>query len=220
MFSVIRRHISYANVVATLALVFAMSGGALAAKHYLVNSTKQINPKVLKKLTGQSGRNGATGATGPSGLAGSPGKEGPAGREGAQGPGAREITVSLPASATPSFTPVGGAFGINLEAKCEEKVSHAVVLKMNYTSTSTLEDLQTGFESIGGGPTKVQNTQYTASATATPAFWDELEATEKTSIERFEGNFTSPRMIATESYLAKAGPSGKCEAAIGWTPAS
>jgi hypothetical protein len=28
-----RRHLNYANVVATLALVFAMSGGALAASH-------------------------------------------------------------------------------------------------------------------------------------------------------------------------------------------
>lgn len=46
-----RRHISYANVAATLALVLSMSGGALAASHYLINSTKQINPKVLKTLT-------------------------------------------------------------------------------------------------------------------------------------------------------------------------
>jgi hypothetical protein len=46
-----RRHVTYANVTATLALVFAMSGGALAAKHYLVNSTKQISPKVLGALT-------------------------------------------------------------------------------------------------------------------------------------------------------------------------
>jgi hypothetical protein len=30
-----RRHLSYANVVATLALVFAMTGGAFAASHYL-----------------------------------------------------------------------------------------------------------------------------------------------------------------------------------------
>ena len=71
MFSAIHRRLSYANVVATLALVFAMSGGALAAKHYLVNSTKQINPKVLRKLKGQNGRNGGTGATGPGGAAGS-----------------------------------------------------------------------------------------------------------------------------------------------------
>ncbi|MFI4990826.1 MAG: hypothetical protein ACHQHO_07930 [Solirubrobacterales bacterium] len=41
---------NYANVVATLALVFAMSGGALAAKHYLLSSPKQISPKVLKSF--------------------------------------------------------------------------------------------------------------------------------------------------------------------------
>jgi hypothetical protein len=29
----IQRHLSYANVVATLALVFAMGGSAMAAKH-------------------------------------------------------------------------------------------------------------------------------------------------------------------------------------------
>jgi hypothetical protein len=46
----IRRNLSYANVTATLALVFAMSGGALAAKHYLLSSTKQISPKVLNSL--------------------------------------------------------------------------------------------------------------------------------------------------------------------------
>ena len=175
MFSAIQRRFTYANVVATLALVFAMSGGALAAKHYLVNSTKQINPKVLKKLRGQRGGRGATGATGAAGAAGSAGKEGPAGREGPQGPGARELTVSLAASATPSFTPVGGAFGINLEAECEEKVSHAVVLKMNYTSTTALQDIQTDFASIGGGATKVENQEFAASATSTPAFWVELE---------------------------------------------
>jgi len=47
-----RRRFSYANVAATLALVFSMSGGALAANHYLINSTKQIKPSVLKKLKG------------------------------------------------------------------------------------------------------------------------------------------------------------------------
>jgi hypothetical protein len=49
-----RRHLSYANVTATLALVFAMTGGALAANHYLLTSTKQISPKVLKQLTNQT----------------------------------------------------------------------------------------------------------------------------------------------------------------------
>ncbi|HWF31498.1 MAG TPA: hypothetical protein VG188_02960 [Solirubrobacteraceae bacterium] len=45
-----RKHLTYANVTATLALVFAMSGGALAAKHYLVTKTTQISPTVLKSF--------------------------------------------------------------------------------------------------------------------------------------------------------------------------
>jgi len=81
----IRRHLSYANVVATLALVFTMSGGALAASHYLINSTKQINPKVLTKLKGNIGKTGATGATGSTGAIGATGPAGPKGGQGVQG---------------------------------------------------------------------------------------------------------------------------------------
>jgi len=80
MNSSIRRHLSYANVTATLALVFAMSGGAMAAKHYLINSTGQINPKVLKALRGRTGRPGLTG------IEGQPGPAGPAGAPGPSGP--------------------------------------------------------------------------------------------------------------------------------------
>jgi hypothetical protein len=82
-----RKRLSYANVTATLALVFAMSGGALAANHYLITSTKQINPSVLKKLTGKPGPGGPAGATGPGGPAGATGPGGPAGATGPQGPG-------------------------------------------------------------------------------------------------------------------------------------
>jgi hypothetical protein len=77
-----RRRLSYANVAATLALVFSMSGGALAASHYLINATKQINPKVLKKLKGATGHTGKEGPPGPSG------KEGAVGPGGAPGPSA------------------------------------------------------------------------------------------------------------------------------------
>jgi hypothetical protein len=80
-----RKRLSYANVTATLALVFAMSGGALAANSYLINSTKQINPKVLKKLTGKPGKNGAAGANGANGAAGATGPQGPKGAEGPKG---------------------------------------------------------------------------------------------------------------------------------------
>ena len=87
MFS-IRRHMSYANVIATLALLFAMSGGALAASHYLITSTKQIKPSVLASLKGKNGANGAQGAQGaqgPAGLAGSPGAAGGKGDTGTAG---------------------------------------------------------------------------------------------------------------------------------------
>jgi len=83
-----RRHLSYANVAATLAVVISMSGGALAADHYLINSTKQISPKVIKKLTGKRG---------PSGREGAQGKEGKEGKEGrqAQIPGIAWTRLSL-----------------------------------------------------------------------------------------------------------------------------
>jgi hypothetical protein len=79
----VRRRLNYANVTATLALFFALSGGALAAKHYLVNSTKQISPKVLKALQGKAGAAGAQGKEGPIGKEGPAGKEGSKGKEGA-----------------------------------------------------------------------------------------------------------------------------------------
>jgi hypothetical protein len=72
--------LTYANVATTLALVVATTGGTLAATHYhyLITSTKQISPKVLKALKGKTGPAGATGEQGEAGSAG----EGPAGKEG------------------------------------------------------------------------------------------------------------------------------------------
>jgi Collagen triple helix repeat (20 copies) len=85
MFSAIRRRFTYANTAATLALVFAMSGSALAAQHYLITSTKQISPKVIKALQGHNGVAGSNGATGPTGQGGSPGLKGETGQEGKEG---------------------------------------------------------------------------------------------------------------------------------------
>lgn len=73
---------SPAMVVALLALFFALGGSALAAKHYLISSTKQISPKVLKKLQGKTGATGSTGpvgSVGPKGETGAKGETGPAG---------------------------------------------------------------------------------------------------------------------------------------------
>lgn len=101
----IGKRVTYANVTATLALVLAMSGGALAASHYLITSTKQISPKVLKQLKGGPGAVGPQGPPGAAGVAqkgergekgekgeatrgpeGPQGKAGTTGPEGAEGP--------------------------------------------------------------------------------------------------------------------------------------
>jgi hypothetical protein len=88
MFSAIRRRIRFspATVIAGLALVFAMTGGAYAAKKYLITSTKQISPSVLKQLQGKAGSGGAPGAAGAQGAQGPAGSAGSGGAKGETGP--------------------------------------------------------------------------------------------------------------------------------------
>jgi hypothetical protein len=100
MFSLIRRHLNYANVVATFALVFAMSGGALAATHYLITSKSQIKPSVYNALKGKpgaagaAGKAGVTGATGPQGPTGATGPQGPGGSNGSNGSNGESVTTA------------------------------------------------------------------------------------------------------------------------------
>src|SRR5579875_3423623 len=84
----LRRHLRLANLLLAAALFFSMGGVAIAAHHYLITSTKQISPKVLRKLHGRQGPPGASGPTGPAGpagLAGPPGLSGPPGPTGLTG---------------------------------------------------------------------------------------------------------------------------------------
>lgn len=74
--------LTYANVAATLALVFSMTGSAIAAHHYLITSTKQISPKVIKALKGNKGPQGPKGETGTKGERGEKGEQGLRGETG------------------------------------------------------------------------------------------------------------------------------------------
>jgi hypothetical protein len=102
----LRRNLSTSVIVALVALM-ATSGGALAANHYLITSTKQISPKVLKKLKGKPGRNGAKGAPGAQGATGPQGAKGSDGTKGAPGDPGFSALSTLPSGASES-----GEYGI------------------------------------------------------------------------------------------------------------
>jgi hypothetical protein len=92
----LRRKPSISGVIAAVALFFAVAGaGAYAADSYIITSTHQIKPSVLRKLAhdvrgprgtaGLVGAQGATGEQGPQGSAGTNGATGQQGTPGAQG---------------------------------------------------------------------------------------------------------------------------------------
>jgi len=108
MFARLRAHLTYANVIASLALFLALSGGAYAALKLPKNSvgTKQIKNGAVTKAKlaknaktpgpagpqgpvgskGDQGVKGDTGATGAKGDTGSPGGKGDKGDQGDRGP--------------------------------------------------------------------------------------------------------------------------------------
>jgi len=147
MLSVIRKRLTYTNVALTLALVFAMSGGAYAASRYVITSTKQIKPGVLAQLKGKAGSagsqgptgpagpqgaTGATGATGPKGETGAQGKEGPPGKTGENG---KNGTTGFTCPSLDAGLPTQGNLGT------DESRSDALLL----CSVPTASVFQTGF---------------------------------------------------------------------------
>jgi hypothetical protein len=106
-----RKHFNATSVVAVVALVFAMTGGAYAAKHYLITSTKQISPKVLKALRGKTGKIGPAGAIGPQGPqgpAGANGKDGASGVAGKDGTNGVGVTSAEVAKSSSTCSKQGG----------------------------------------------------------------------------------------------------------------
>lgn len=80
------RKLTPSMAVALIALFFALTGGAVAAKHYVITSPTQIKPSVMVKLKGNAGPRGAQGAHGERGPSGDIGPTGPPGPKGDQGP--------------------------------------------------------------------------------------------------------------------------------------
>jgi hypothetical protein len=81
----LRRYLTYANVLSTLALFLALGGSAVAAQRYLVTSTTQLSPAVVSSLHGAIGARGLRGYLGERGPKGDVGAVGDRGAEGPQG---------------------------------------------------------------------------------------------------------------------------------------
>jgi len=145
MFSSLRNRLNYANVVATLALFLAMSGGAAyAASHYLITKTSQIKPSVLASLKGKAGPAGAPGTPGAAGV-GSAGPQGPAGPGGPQGPAGGTGPEGKPGSPAeyPATLPVNrtetGTWVINAEESDKNRL-HDVPISLPIPLGETLTE--------------------------------------------------------------------------------
>ncbi len=182
MFSTIRKRLTYANVAMTLALVFAMTGGAYAASKYVITSTKQISPKVLKALKGANGKNGTAGPAGPAGAAGA----GTAGAQGSAGAaGAKGETGATGAKGEEGKAGKNGAPGAPGEP---------------WTAGGTLpsEKTETGTWSFAGGPEGSVFTSISFTLPLTKA----LGAAEVNYVEATGNGTTCPGSLASPSATA------------------
>jgi hypothetical protein len=77
-------------IIAVIALVFAMVGGAFAAKGALTGKQKKEVEKIAKKYAGKTG---PAGPQGPAGTNGTNGKDGANGKDGTNGTNGKSVTT-------------------------------------------------------------------------------------------------------------------------------
>jgi hypothetical protein len=176
----LRPKLTYANAVATLALVLVVGGGsAYAAGHLAKESVGArqlrkgaVTPVKLSKSTkrtlagqvGPAGPVGPRGVDGSRGVEGARGVEGPPGLTGSQGPGATSISQVIPEDMAAHV--VGTFAGVVIEAACNSAAStlelkspggvHTIDLYGTYSfggnvsSVSVHEESGYAIESTGG----------------------------------------------------------------------
>lgn len=158
MFSFFRGRLSYANVTASVALFFALSGGALAASHYLITSTRQIKPSVLSALKGAAGKAGPAGAPGAAGAPGPAGANGvgsagPEGKAGGNGVSPEGVEFAVGVNKGSCTAKQGGVEfkGVNTTYACNGKngaTGYTEVLPAGKTEEGTWS-VQTSGEAPG-----------------------------------------------------------------------
>src|SRR5438128_2406124 len=110
------RHLSYANVAATLALFIALGGGAYAALSLPRNSVTTVQVKNGSLLAKDFGKGqlkpGPRGPAGPAGAAGGKGAAGGAGAPGTPGSPGAPGTNGVDGGAVKAYAYVSGGDGI------------------------------------------------------------------------------------------------------------
>jgi hypothetical protein len=228
MFSRIRRRITYANVAMTLALVFAMTGGAYAAKKYLITSTKQIKPSVLAQLKGKAGpagpasapgTQGPQGAQGPAGKNGTNGTNGVNGKDGKEGPEGKEGSPwttggTLPSGKTETGTwgiasPPGSFFGGSSQ-EVVIPISFTIPLKEPLPATS-VHVIATGASGAGGKTCPTTSNVEKPEAEPGNFCIFEREGFNVESIEIFSPGMAEPSELGRTGTLVKIQPATKGE---------
>jgi hypothetical protein len=149
MFSKISKHLSYANVAATLALVFAMTGGAYALNtHGGSSGGRGPNPTSALAAKSKAKAKAKAPARGPAGPQGKIGPAGPAGPAGAQGAKGENGTAG-----TNGTDGTDGTNGTNGEPGKEGKAGkEGKEGKTGFTKTLPAGATETGVWSVSGGP--------------------------------------------------------------------
>jgi hypothetical protein len=161
----IRRHLSYANVAATLALVLAMSGGAIAATRGFSSGGKFracVNGEGGLRLI-KPGKHCTRGQQaigwnqeGPAGARGTTGAQGPAGANGAPGPASTATQLTSPngrftvAVTNAGITLSGPEAFVNLTAS-DLTMSAGLTTSLTSGTTTTLTT-GTSMSLTAGGP--------------------------------------------------------------------
>jgi hypothetical protein len=151
-----RKRLSYPHVVATLALFLAIGGGtALAARRYLITSTNQIKPTVLRSLHGSRGPQGSLGYRGYRGYKGATGAAGVAG---ATGPGGSATTTGFPSTLPAGKTELG-TWGGDVGASSSSPYYSAVSFEIPLAAKPVVTFVAVGAASTAACPGSVAKPQ-------------------------------------------------------------
>ena len=142
MISRIRQKLGPAGfIVAIVALVAALAGGAYAASGALTGKQKKEVEKIAKKFAGVPGKDGAPGATGPAGAAGKDGANGKAGADGKAGLDGKSVELGTAAPADCKFggttVQVAGEPPATKKFVCNGETGYSETLPSEATETGT-----------------------------------------------------------------------------------